>query len=161
MSESFRTMTIVRTVRNSDFVGLFPPGRTATPLIIVSILAILKLCEVILRPVIFSFPMFVRKSLARTSFSVNDVSASTPVFFKFQADDVTRDDKVRDLLDAGDTSVNPSMRQSAYKHALTRIAEQAYIVPLYSLPVFYAHSKELDFRPHADESPRFWEARWK
>lgn len=95
------------------------------------------------------------------SFSVNDVSAITPVYFKFQADDLTRDDKVRDLLEAGDTSVNPSVRQSAYKHALTRIAEQAYIVPLYSLPVYYAHSKELDFRPHADEIPRFWEARWK
>jgi peptide/nickel transport system substrate-binding protein len=95
------------------------------------------------------------------SFSVNDVSAATPVFFKFQADDVTRDEKVRELLDAGDTSVNPSVRQVAYKHALARIAEQAYIVPLYSLPVYYAFSRELDFRPHADEIPRFWEARWK
>jgi peptide/nickel transport system substrate-binding protein len=95
------------------------------------------------------------------SFSVNDVSAMTPVFFKFHADDVTRDEKVRDLLDAGDTSVNPNVRRSAYKHALTRIAEQAYVAPLYSLPVYYAHSKELDFRPYADEIPRFWEARWK
>lgn len=95
------------------------------------------------------------------SFSVNDVSAMMPVFFKFQADDVTRDEKVRDLLDAGDTSVNPNVRRSAYKHALTRMAEQAYLAPLYSLPVYYAHSKELDFRPYADEIPRFWEARWK
>jgi peptide/nickel transport system substrate-binding protein len=95
------------------------------------------------------------------SFSVNDVSAMTPVFFKFHADDVTRDEKVRDLLDAGDTSVNPNVRRSAYKHALTRIAEQAYVAPLYSLPVYYAHTKELDFRPYADEIPRFWEARWK
>lgn len=95
------------------------------------------------------------------SFSVNDVSAMMPVYFKFQADDVTRDEKVRDLLDAGDTSVNPNVRRSAYKHALTMIAEQAYIVPLYSLPVYYAHTRELDFRPYADEIPRFWEARWK
>ena len=95
------------------------------------------------------------------SFSVNDVSAMMPVFFKFQADDVTRDEKVRELLDAGDTSVNPNVRRSAYKHALTRMAEQAYVAPLYSLPVYYAHAKELDFRPYADEIPRFWEARWK
>jgi len=95
------------------------------------------------------------------SFSVNDVSAMMPVFFKFQADDVTRDEKVRDLLDAGDTSVNPNVRRSAYKHALTRMAEEAYVAPLYSLPVYYAYSKELDFRPYADEIPRFWEARWK
>lgn len=95
------------------------------------------------------------------SFSVGDMSASAPVFFKFQADDVTRDDKVRELLDAGDNSVNPSVRQVAYKHGLVRIAEQAYIAPLYSLPVYYAHTKDLDFKPYADEIPRFWEARWK
>jgi peptide/nickel transport system substrate-binding protein len=95
------------------------------------------------------------------SFSVNDVSASTPVYFKFEADDLTRDQKVRELLDAGDTSVNPGVRQAAYKHALLRIAEQAYTVPLYSLPVYYAYVKELEFKPYPDEIPRFWETRWK
>jgi peptide/nickel transport system substrate-binding protein len=95
------------------------------------------------------------------SFSVNDVSAATPVFFKFLADDVTRDPRVRDLLDAGDFSVKPEVRRVAYKNALALIAEQAYIVPLYSLPVYYAHTRDLDFRPYPDELPRFWEARWK
>jgi peptide/nickel transport system substrate-binding protein len=95
------------------------------------------------------------------SFSVNDVSAATPVFFKFLLDDVTRDQRVRDLLDAGDFSVKPEVRRVAYKNALALIAEQAYIVPLYSLPVYYAHTKDLDFRPYPDELPRFWEARWK
>jgi peptide/nickel transport system substrate-binding protein len=95
------------------------------------------------------------------SFSVNDVSASTPVYFKFEADDVTRDPQVRDLLDAGDTSVKPAVRQVAYKNALLKIAEQAYTAPLYSLPVYYAYTKDLEFRPDPDELPRFWEARWK
>jgi peptide/nickel transport system substrate-binding protein len=95
------------------------------------------------------------------SFSVNDVSASTPVYFKFEADDLTRDQKVRELLDAGDSSVNPGVRQTAYKHALLRIAAQAYTVPLYSLPVYYAYVKELEFKPYPDEIPRFWESRWK
>ncbi len=95
------------------------------------------------------------------SFSVNDVSASTPVYFKFEADDVVRDQKVRELLDAGDNSVNPSVRQAAYKHALVRIAEQAYTVPLYSLPVYYAYAKELQFKPYPDELPRFWEYKYK
>jgi peptide/nickel transport system substrate-binding protein len=27
--------------------------------------------------------------------------------------------------------------------------------------VYYAHTKDLDFRPYPDELPRFWEARWK
>ncbi len=95
------------------------------------------------------------------SFSVNDVSASTPVYFKFEADDLTRDQKVRELLEVGDTSVDPAVRATAYRQALLRIAEQAYTVPLYSLPVYYAYAKELEFRPYPDEIPRFWETRWK
>jgi peptide/nickel transport system substrate-binding protein len=95
------------------------------------------------------------------SFSVNDVSASTPVYFKFEADDLTRDQKVRELLEVGDTSVDPAVRATAYRQALLRIAEQAYTVPLYSLPVYYAYVKELEFKPYPDEIPRFWESRWK
>jgi len=95
------------------------------------------------------------------SFSVNDVSAITPVYFKFLDDDITRDAQVRDWLQEGDTSVEPQKRKDAYKKALARIGDQAYAVPLYSLPVFYAHAQDLDFTPYPDELPRFWEARWK
>ena len=48
------------------------------------------------------------------SFSVNDVSASTPVYWKFQPDDITRDAEVRDLLEQGDSSVDPAVRKEAY-----------------------------------------------
>jgi peptide/nickel transport system substrate-binding protein len=95
------------------------------------------------------------------SFSVNDVSASTPVYFKFQDDDVTRDPQVRDWLNEGDTSIDPNVRKAAYKKALDRIAEQVYAVPLWSLPVNYAFTKDLVFTPYPDELPRFWEAKWK
>jgi peptide/nickel transport system substrate-binding protein len=95
------------------------------------------------------------------SFSVNDVSASTPVYFKFQEDDVTRDPQVRDWLGEGDTSIDPNVRKSAYQKALARIAEQVYAVPLWSLPVNYAFTKDLAFTPYPDELPRFWEAKWK
>lgn len=95
------------------------------------------------------------------SFSVNDVSASTPNYFKFLADDVTRDPQVRDWLESGDTSVDPNVRKDAYKKALLRIAEQAYAVPMYSLPVYYAFTPDLEFSPYPDELPRFWEAKWK
>jgi peptide/nickel transport system substrate-binding protein len=95
------------------------------------------------------------------SYSVNDVSANTPVFFKFTPDDVARDEQVRDLLQKGDSVVDPAVRKEAYAKALTRIAEQAYTLPLYSLPVYYAYTKDLAFQPYPDEIPRFWEARWK
>ena len=95
------------------------------------------------------------------SFSVNDVSASTPVYFKFLADDVTRDAEVRDQLEIGDTSVDGEVRKAAYKKALTRIAEQSFSVPMFSLPVYYAFTPDLEFAPYPDELPRFWEAKWK
>jgi peptide/nickel transport system substrate-binding protein len=95
------------------------------------------------------------------SFSINDVSASTPVYFSFQEDDVSRDPQVRDWLQEADSAVDPNARKTAYKKALTRIAEQIYTVPLWSLPVNYAFSKDLAFAPYPDELPRFWEARWK
>ncbi len=84
------------------------------------------------------------------SFSVNDVSASTPVYFKFEADDVTRDPQVRDWLQEGDTSVDPQRRRDAYKKALVRIAEQVYALPMFSLPVYYAFTQDLDFKPYPD-----------
>lgn len=95
------------------------------------------------------------------SFSVNDVSANTPVFYKFEDDDITRDPEVRDLLEKGDGSVDPEARKAAYRSALALIAQRAYSVPLYSLTTFYVYSKDMAFTPYPDELPRFWETRWK
>ncbi len=95
------------------------------------------------------------------SFSVNDVSASAPNFFAFKSEDVTQDSEVRDLLVKGDTSVDPSIRKEAYKKALTLISEKAYTVPLYSLPVYYVATADLNFKVYPDEMPRFWEMSWK
>jgi len=95
------------------------------------------------------------------SFSVNDVSASVPVWFGFEADDVTRDAQVRDLLNKGNNSVDPATRKQAYQQALKRIADNSFSVPLWSLPVFYVAAKELNFAAYPDEMVRFWEMTWK
>ena len=95
------------------------------------------------------------------SFSVNDVSASTPVYFGFESDDITRDPEVRDLLAKGNNSIDPKVRKDAYKTALARIADRAYAVPLWSLPVYYVGTKDLSFKAYPDELVRFWEMSWK
>jgi peptide/nickel transport system substrate-binding protein len=92
---------------------------------------------------------------------VNDVSASTPVYYGGGADDIARNPQVKDLLDKGDHTVEPRARNEYYKKALNLIAENAYSVPLWSLPVYYVATKEVNFRPYADELPRFWEMSWK
>jgi peptide/nickel transport system substrate-binding protein len=95
------------------------------------------------------------------SFSVNDVSASTPNYFAFRSEDVTRDPEVRDLLNKGNNSVDPAVRKEAYKGALKIIADKAYATPLYSLPVYYVANKDLNFKAYPDEMVRFWEMGWK
>ena len=92
---------------------------------------------------------------------MNDVSASTPVYFAFGADDVTRDAQVKELLDKGDHTIDPKARNEVYKKALVTISEGAFAVPLWSLPVYYVASKELTFKPYSDELVRFWEMSWK
>ena len=95
------------------------------------------------------------------SFSVNDVSAATPVFFKFGLDDLARDPEVRDLLEKGDGSIDPNVRKEAYAKALGLIQERAYALPMFSLPALYAASKDLVFNAYVDEIPRIWEMSYK
>lgn len=91
---------------------------------------------------------------------VNDLSASTPVYFGGGSDDVSRNAEVIKLLNQGDNSVDLKQRQALYQKALSIIAEQAYAVPLWTLPVYYVANKELKFKPYHDELVRFWEMRW-
>jgi peptide/nickel transport system substrate-binding protein len=93
--------------------------------------------------------------------SVNDVSASTPVYFGGGADDVSRDAEIQADLRVGDTSVDPDARKAAYKKALARISERAYTVPLYTVPNHYVATAGLVFKAYPDETPRFWEMSWK
>jgi len=95
------------------------------------------------------------------SYSINDVSAATGNFFKFTPDDQYQDAQVRDWLIAGDTSTDPAVRKENYTKALRRIADQAYWVPLWAYPYTYAYTKDLDFTPTPDETPRFAQTRWK
>jgi peptide/nickel transport system substrate-binding protein len=95
------------------------------------------------------------------SFSVNDVSASTPVYFGGESDDITKDKEVQELLKKGNNSVDPNVRKQAYQQALKRIADNAFSVPLWTLPVYYVASKELNFKAYPDEMVRLWEMTWK
>lgn len=95
------------------------------------------------------------------SYSVNDVSAITSHYFKFDTLDYARDEQVRDWLEEGDTSIDPQVRRDAYANALKRIADQAYWVPLHSYTSHYAFTEELVFRPTADEIPRFHTMSWR
>ena len=95
------------------------------------------------------------------SYSINDASASLPVFLTFGEQDYARDPEVRDLLLRGGSSTDPDVRRNAYATAIRRVTEQAYIMPLFTYVTTYATAKVLNFKPSGDELPRFFLSNWR
>jgi peptide/nickel transport system substrate-binding protein len=95
------------------------------------------------------------------SFSVADASAFTGVWFKGNEDDMSRDAEVKALLDKADTTIDLAERKATYAEALKKIAEKAYLLPMFSYSSNYAFSSDLVFEANSDELPRFYAARWK
>ena len=95
------------------------------------------------------------------SYSINDVSAITSHFFEFEADDLSKDPAVRDLLVEADSSIDTPKRKKLYSEALKRIADEAYWCPMFTYVSNNCYSKDLDFTPYPDAVPRFFQAQWK
>jgi peptide/nickel transport system substrate-binding protein len=93
--------------------------------------------------------------------SINDVSALLPPFYTGGADDYTMDPIIIDAVKKGGSTIDKAVREEAYAVALKRIADQAYTVPLFTMPVNYVFSADLDMPVPGDEIPEFWRARWK
>jgi peptide/nickel transport system substrate-binding protein len=91
-----------------------------------------------------------------------DASAIAGVHF---APDSSRnysgDAAVSETMVAAERYVDPDRRLELYREALTRIADQAYWVPLYSYTQNYLVSTELAFPVPKDGVPRLWRAHWK
>jgi peptide/nickel transport system substrate-binding protein len=94
------------------------------------------------------------------SSSINDIAASTSVFFKDTPDNPTKDAEVMKLLDEADNVTDPNVRKDRYKKALQRISSQIYWLPLWTQVINAASTKELNMPPNPDEIPRFYAARW-
>ncbi len=95
------------------------------------------------------------------SYSVNDVSAILPYFFGGSSDDMSQDAEVKALLQEGGSVNDPEKRKAAYSKAIKRITDQAYILPIGTYTTTYGVSKALNFKPWADEMPRFYLSSWK
>jgi peptide/nickel transport system substrate-binding protein len=93
--------------------------------------------------------------------SISDVYAMLPPFFTGGPDDYSMNPEVIAAVQKGGSTNDRSVRADAYETALKRIADQAYWVPLFTMPVNYVFSANLDFPVPSDEIPEFWRARWK
>lgn len=95
------------------------------------------------------------------SFSIDDVSAILPTFYNGGADDYTMDAGLTAAINNGGSTTDKAAREAAYATALKRIADQAYTIPLFTMPVNYVFNSALDMPVPGDEIPEFWRARWK
>ena len=103
-----------------------------------------------------------RAPLTHSSLSASgDVSTTVSLFHNFSPDDVNRDPELRRLLQEGDSAMDPEARKAAYRKAFVLIAEQAYVLPLYSVPGYYISARDLEFKPYADNILRFWEMSYR
>jgi peptide/nickel transport system substrate-binding protein len=93
--------------------------------------------------------------------SIPDVSAMAAHFFGGGPDDLVKDEQLIRMIAEADTQTDPGRRRELWQKALSRIAAEAYWVPLYSYAKYYAYSKDLDFKPTSDEMPQFYAARWR
>jgi peptide/nickel transport system substrate-binding protein len=93
--------------------------------------------------------------------SINDVAAILPPFFSNGIDDFSMDKEVAKDIIAGGAVNEPSARKAAYSAALKRIADNAYWVPLFTMPINYAFNAGLEIPVNRAEIPEFYRARWK
>ncbi|MBS9722633.1 ABC transporter substrate-binding protein [Tianweitania sp. BSSL-BM11] len=94
------------------------------------------------------------------SSSILDVSAGPGYWFDGSPVDYARDEETTALLNEGNTTIDPEARKAAYAKALKRIADQAFIVPIFTYSLNYVYNSQLNFTPVPDETPRFFEASW-
>jgi len=95
------------------------------------------------------------------SSSIPDVSAAAGHFFTGSPDDLTKDEAVMKLIAEADGTIDPDRRKALWKQALTRIADEAYWVPLFTYAKYYVYSKDLEFKATSDEIPQFFKTKWK
>lgn len=94
------------------------------------------------------------------SYSINDTSAFTGNFFKNADLDSVKDPVLNGFLDTADTSTDPAVRIENYSKALNLIADQAYMVPMFSYNTNYVFTQDVSYTPTPDEVLRFTTMNW-
>lgn len=92
--------------------------------------------------------------------AIQDASASIGQNFAGGANDYARDPKIIELLEATRTN-DAQVRLDRFAEINAIMSEKAYTVPMFTYALNYAHNSQLEFTLTPDETPRFFEARWK
>jgi peptide/nickel transport system substrate-binding protein len=94
-------------------------------------------------------------------FSINDASAALDSFFVGDSMDSTQDKEITEWDRAASSTTDAAKRKELFSKSLHKIADEMYLLPLWSHPNVHAFKTDLDFKPYPDENPRFYFAKWK
>lgn len=95
------------------------------------------------------------------SYSLNDTAAMVNPFFTHLPDDMVRDAEIKAWADAASTAIDPDERKRLYGLILRKIADNVFVLPLYTNPSVTAFTSDLAYRTWPDENPRFYMQRWR
>jgi peptide/nickel transport system substrate-binding protein len=95
------------------------------------------------------------------SYSISDASAILGNFFSGSKDDFTGDTELQGWVKKAGLVNDPKEREALYKKAIERIMDKMYMLPMNSYAVYYAYNSQLNFKPFADEIPRYYLYSWK
>lgn len=92
--------------------------------------------------------------------AIDDVAGMAPRYFDGDRD-MTRDAEVTEWLRQGGRTADDAKRKDYYARALRKIAEHAYMEPLFSYTTSYVFRKDLDIPLSIYEWPEFYHAKWR
>jgi peptide/nickel transport system substrate-binding protein len=92
---------------------------------------------------------------------VMDVSIRTSKDWDGGTFDYAKDPEVTKLFLDADLQIDQEKRKEMIAQGVKLVTEKAYWLPLFTYATFYAYTKDLNFTPTSDETPRFSDASWK
>lgn len=95
------------------------------------------------------------------SSGIADAGAPTEFYFRGAPDDQAHDSTLDGYLAEAGATTDQALRQADFSRAFKRIADQAYWAPMFTMPINYVMSADIDVPVPEDENVEFWNARWK
>lgn len=89
-----------------------------------------------------------------------DVSNTLGIFFNGSSTDYVQDKEITEWNAAALSSMDKAARESLYRKTLTRINEQAYVVPLYGTVATYVTSEQVNYKAPLIDFPDLSLASW-
>lgn len=94
------------------------------------------------------------------AYGIGDVSLSPAAYLNGSADDIVKDLALAALVNEANTTMDREKRASLYSQIFKTVADEAYIVPLWTRSINAVMSSDLNLTVGPDEFVPFYDATW-